>query len=295
MSTLLVGYAFRLGLDPAKKLVLMALCDCANDRGGSCFPAVGTLARKASISVRQTQRVLADLRQGGWIEIEANHAGGRHTRRYAINVDVLRAAAELDTSRDDKLAPLANRPSGAANRHPCGDTSRHRRGATGVTAGVTPVAPELLLDPSVDPSNTTTTVDVLAWPPAMDRATRVVVVDRYFGALSQCAAQDVLDELAGLSSIGRPPTKLMGWLRECAARAQRGEFVLDAGIPVKQARVRAAADAAAADIRRAEDAAAAARRNDPEARARADAACHAAAETLGLRPRIPAPRSPPDA
>lgn len=56
-------------------LVLLAIADYANEHG-LAYPATKTLARKARLSERQTQRVVKELEAAGEIEVHANKGPG---------------------------------------------------------------------------------------------------------------------------------------------------------------------------------------------------------------------------
>jgi hypothetical protein len=58
-----------------RRLVLLALADCAHDDGRGAWPSVQTVADKARLSRRQAQRCLRDLEENGSIERDGS---GRH-------------------------------------------------------------------------------------------------------------------------------------------------------------------------------------------------------------------------
>lgn len=66
------------------KLVMLALAEYANDDTGECWPSISTLAEMVCVSDRQVQKILADLKRTGDIEIEEAR-GRNHTNRYRIN------------------------------------------------------------------------------------------------------------------------------------------------------------------------------------------------------------------
>lgn len=127
MSIQLMTLVFNSALPPGQKLVLLALADHADDFGEHCFPSVARVGRKASLSERQVQRVLSDLRAGGLLEVIAEATRYEPTH-YRI--------------RGDKLTPLS-RP---------GVTPVTPRGDTHVVSGVTPTSPEPPIEPPVNPS-----------------------------------------------------------------------------------------------------------------------------------------------
>ena len=56
-----------LAMPSTEKMVLMCLCDYANDDGGSCWPSVATLARKCSKSERTIQGAIKSLQEMGYL------------------------------------------------------------------------------------------------------------------------------------------------------------------------------------------------------------------------------------
>ncbi len=69
MSVALMSLAFAADVSPTQKLVLLALCDSANDQG-ECYPAMQTLAEKCSLSERATQSAVSDLERTGHLRRE---------------------------------------------------------------------------------------------------------------------------------------------------------------------------------------------------------------------------------
>lgn len=66
-------------------LVLLALADYANDEG-VCWPSLPRLAQRARLSVRQTQRVIQKLADGGQIEVLSKGDGRGHSTLYRVLV-----------------------------------------------------------------------------------------------------------------------------------------------------------------------------------------------------------------
>ncbi len=84
MSIALMTAVWVLPVPPARKLVLLALADWADDDGGQCFPSIRTIALRASISDRQAQRHMRSLMRDGWIAVARNEVGGRRSRQYQL-------------------------------------------------------------------------------------------------------------------------------------------------------------------------------------------------------------------
>ena len=105
--------AWRLDMPGTKKLTLLALCDWANDNGGSLYPSVAAIAARCSVSERTAQRLVHDLIEDGWLEVVGNENGGRPgmTRRYQINAERIYSegsvtGANLSPLTGDSLAPV---------------------------------------------------------------------------------------------------------------------------------------------------------------------------------------------
>ena len=58
--------AFQAAIPSTKKLVLLALCDSANDQG-ECYPSITTLEQKCSLSDRAVQKCIVELESEGYL------------------------------------------------------------------------------------------------------------------------------------------------------------------------------------------------------------------------------------
>lgn len=67
MSVTLMGSVFDQTLPPSQKLLLLAMADHARDDGTGCYPSVGRLAKKTSMTRRGVQGVMKALRESGII------------------------------------------------------------------------------------------------------------------------------------------------------------------------------------------------------------------------------------
>lgn len=112
-------------------LVLLAIADFANEQGGA-FPAVSTLAKKARMSERNTQRALRTLTKRGELKIEKGK-GPHSTNIYRVTI-----CHPDNLSGDTGVTP--------------GVTNPVSRGDTGVTPGVTTLSPNPSSYPSEEPS-----------------------------------------------------------------------------------------------------------------------------------------------
>lgn len=68
MSIKLMAAAWELDIPSTEKMVLLCLCDYANDEGGSCYPSIATIAKKTSKNERTIQRALRWLEDNGFVD-----------------------------------------------------------------------------------------------------------------------------------------------------------------------------------------------------------------------------------
>lgn len=123
-------------------LVLLAIADFADDEG-LAFPSIRTLARKARLSERQTQRVIAQLVSAGELNVKPGCGRqGSHLFRVAIGAAEAASSSRQDVTRD-RMSP----------RH------RRRRGVTSCRQErVTPASPK--------PSDREPSLTITPLPPA---------------------------------------------------------------------------------------------------------------------------------
>jgi hypothetical protein len=68
---------------PTQRLVLLAIADCANDRGAEAYPSNATLADKTGLTDRAVRRCVVELEQLSELSVEYK-AGPRGTNRYRV-------------------------------------------------------------------------------------------------------------------------------------------------------------------------------------------------------------------
>ena len=76
MSIAMMTLAWKSGYQSGRKMVLLALCDNANDQG-ECYPSISMLAGKCSMSERSVFKHIAELEKDGSIRRE--NRSGRST------------------------------------------------------------------------------------------------------------------------------------------------------------------------------------------------------------------------
>ena len=92
--------AWRTELQSGPRLVLLAICDNAND-DGNCYPSIQGLAHKSGLSVRAVRGHVAAMAESGLLL--RNERAGRSTY-YQINLPALRAAVFKSLSARKELS-----------------------------------------------------------------------------------------------------------------------------------------------------------------------------------------------
>lgn len=76
MSISLMAEAWKTDITASRKIVLLALCDNANDQG-QCYPSIASIANRCSLTERAVYNCLRDLESDGYIRRDARD--GRST------------------------------------------------------------------------------------------------------------------------------------------------------------------------------------------------------------------------
>jgi len=132
VSIALMTLAWKSGLPAGQKMVLLALCDNANDQG-ECYPSVPMLADKCSMAQRSVQRHLTDMEEVGILSREL-----RKGRSTLYHIDPRKFFTP------DNLAPLTQSHPTPDIVSPPPPTQCHHTPAT--------VSPITINEPSVEPS-----------------------------------------------------------------------------------------------------------------------------------------------
>jgi hypothetical protein len=91
MSIKLMAMVWDSSIQTSQKMALLAMCDWADDEGGSVYPSIAKLAKRISCSERQAQRIVHGLIDDGLVAVVGNALGGvpGQSRQYRINVKAL--------------------------------------------------------------------------------------------------------------------------------------------------------------------------------------------------------------
>lgn len=200
MSIRLMTEAWKADFPAGRKMVLLALCDNANDQG-ECFPSISMLAEKCSMSERSVFNHIADLEKAGAI-VRQNRAG----RSTVYQLDPCKFCTPANSA---PLQPLHPTPATVA---PPPLQILHPTPAT--------VAPITVIEPSIEPSKKQKTGAAVPCPSDVDSQVwadwQVVRKAKKAGALTATALEGVRREAdkAGWS--------LSQALTECCARSWVG-------------------------------------------------------------------------
>lgn len=136
MSVRMMSLVWEMDLPTSEKMVLLVIADHADDDGENAWPSMATIARKASVSERQAQRLVKSLASSGFLSVEDQAGGRRDMRndrrpnRYTVHLNGVTSTTPREPQRGDTEAP---------------------RGDTGDANGVTPTSPKPSIEPSLEP------------------------------------------------------------------------------------------------------------------------------------------------
>ena len=107
--------AWELDLSQGEKLVLLALCDHAND-DGVCYPSQAFLASKCSMSYRSVINQIKRLESCGILTSERRQkAGSRQSNSYTINLNNYKSQCENSAHAESAHANFAHANSAPTN------------------------------------------------------------------------------------------------------------------------------------------------------------------------------------
>lgn len=144
MAVRILGDVFYLDLQPADKLILLALADNAND-DGTCYPSQSTLALKTGYKERHLRDRLRELAEAGWMHMTPGNGRGRAT---AYVLDIERIHREGGERHAEARREAQERGHSTTSATPKGGILRQQKaalhaekGALHDTKGGTPVPP----------------------------------------------------------------------------------------------------------------------------------------------------------
>jgi DNA-binding transcriptional ArsR family regulator len=114
VSIALMTSAWKLPIPAGRKMVLLALCDNANDQG-ECYPSVSMLTEKCSMSERSIQGHISDLEKDGLLVRDLR--SGRSTM-YRLNPRRICTPAEFAPPQNLHPTPAESAPPPPQNLHP---------------------------------------------------------------------------------------------------------------------------------------------------------------------------------
>lgn len=91
------------GVSTRAKLVLIGLCDCANDDTFTCYPSRKHLAGIGDCSVDTVDRALKELDRAGYIDMQPQFVEGSESRIPSVNL--YRVFPAFDPSRKNAATP----------------------------------------------------------------------------------------------------------------------------------------------------------------------------------------------
>lgn len=200
MSIALMTEAWKADMPSGRKLVLLSLCDNANDQG-ECFPSVPMIAKRCSMSERSVFNQIAELEKQG--AIVRQNRNGRSTV-YQLDPCKFCTPANSAPLKQFHATPAKVAPPPLQPLHPTPET----------------VAPITVIEPSIEPSKKQKTAPAVPCPSDVDPqvwadwlTTRKA---KKAGELTVTAFDGVCREA---SKAGWP---LEAALRECCARGWVG-------------------------------------------------------------------------
>ena len=255
MSISLMTDVWKLTLQAPRKMVLLALADNANDEGTDCWPSVGKLVEKCSMSERAVQGHLAALEDDGYIK---RHERLGRSNKFTIRVDRIRLEL-LQKAKAHSDTPAISAPTGDVdksppqNLHPSSSNphSIHTPADSAPPQSLHPTpagsAPITTREPSF--KTTTTSSDALEscggdlpmqklHYPICSQEENIAIAE----LLAKCnpeLRQKALDEIEGARQAGVIKTNLVPFARGIFTAIQRGTFTVGHGTRVSLQRSQA--------------------------------------------------------
>ena len=245
---------WKLSLQAPRKMVLLALADNANDEGTDCWPSVGKLVEKCSMSERAVQGHLAALEEDGYIK---RHERLGRSNKFTIHVDKIRleilqkVKALVDTPAES--APPQDVPNLAPqNLHPSPSNPHgiHTPAESAPPQDLHPTPAESAPITTKEPSLKTTTtssdaIESCGGDLSMQKLHYPICSQEESIAIAELVAtcppefrQKALDEIEGARQAGIIKTSLVPFARGIALAISRGTFTVGHGMKVATQRER---------------------------------------------------------
>lgn len=244
---------WKLTLQAPRKMVLLALADNANDEGTDCWPSVGKLVEKCSMSERAVQGHLAALEEDGYIK---RHERPGRSNKFTIHVDRIRleilqkVKALADTPAESAPpAKVPDIPPQHLHPSPSNQQDIHTPAESAPPHALrhTPAesAPITTREPFL--KTTTTSSDALEscggdlsveklHYPVCSQEESIAIAE----LVSKCQSelrQKALDEIEGARQAGVIKTNLVPFARGIVMAVHRGTFTMGHGTKVAAQRV----------------------------------------------------------
>lgn len=227
-----MNWAWQQKLSPTPKLILMALCDAANDYG-VCWPSVSTVAIKCCVSVRTVRRVMQKLVKRGLMISEQRYRsdGSCSSNRYRLQLEGGDNLTPAPDSRDTTSGQRCEGPPDTGDIP--GTTIRNQRESLQPLVTAT----DAVVFKSV--ASGSEELFKLEYPRALSAAEREEAGKRLAGIPADLA-QQLLDELAARIAANVIQTTPLAYLRGLTTRARAGTFTPEGALQIANNRKRRA-------------------------------------------------------
>ena len=254
MSISLMTDVWRLPLQASRKMVLLALADNANDEGTDCWPSIGKLVEKCSMSERSIQVHLAALEDSGYIK---RHERLGRSNKFTVYVERVRAELYKKTTDEKRQFPSASAKrerieAPPQSLHPPSSNphSTHTPAESAPPQDLHPTPAESAPITTNEPSLKTTTtsssaIECCGGGDLMTELHYPVCSQEESIAIAELVAtcppefrQKALDEIEGARQAGVIKTNLVPFARGIVTAIHRGTFTVGHGTIVASHRVK---------------------------------------------------------
>jgi DNA-binding transcriptional ArsR family regulator len=252
MSISLMTDVWRLPLQASRKMVLLALADNANDEGTDCWPSIGKLVEKCSMSERAVQGHLAALEESGYIKRHERLGRSNKFTVYVerIRLEILQKTQQVTSTPADSAPPanVAESPPQILHPSPSNPHSTHTHADSAPPQDLHPTpadsAPITTKEPSL--KTTTTSSDAIescGGGPSTENLYYPICTPEESNAIADLVTgcpeelrQRMLDEIEGARQAGVIKTNLVPFARGVLHAIHRGTFTVGHGPKVAMQR-----------------------------------------------------------